>query len=146
MACMVGSMTMQTSGGAGPRRAYLDELKNYESTTGSTGFEDETVRRFEVQNARYGFDERQTWSLDHAMVETLYERLRMFQDLNHWTQTEGPVIAQFEGKSLTKGSAIAELLRLAELVLTTHGDPMAREAAAEQLWKLWVAVHPHMWS
>lgn len=139
-------MTMQTSGSARPRRAYLDELENYESTTATTSFDPQDLLHFEGQRALYGFDERQTWSLDYAMVETLYERLRMFQDLNHWTHTEGPEIGEFECKTFTKGSAIAELIRLAKLVLMTHGDPITRDTETKRLWDLWAVVHPHMWS
>lgn len=127
------------------RRAYLDRLGDY-TPADEYRHDDspELNRRIPVQRARYGFDERQTWSLDYTMVELLFERLQMFQDLNFWQQTDGE-ICEFEGEKITKRWAIDELIRLGELILSGHTDNN-REANAQRFWTIWATVHPWMWS
>lgn len=127
------------------RRAYLDDLENYEHSGAGGSTDEHFERRREVQRARYGFDERQTWSLDHTMVELLYERLKMFQALGEWKHTDGSIV-EFEGEEITKRWAIDELLLLGKTVLTEHLNTAKRDAAAARLWKLWAVVHPWMWS
>lgn len=46
-------------------------------------------KRFRKQRKKYGFDERETWSLDYTLLTWLYSHLRMFLD-NH-----GPVDLTF---------------------------------------------------
>lgn len=59
-------------------RAYLDEVGHPEiildEKTDSRNFKWEEQRDF------YGFDERETWALDHAFYCWLYERLRAYVD------------------------------------------------------------------
>lgn len=128
-----------------PRRAYLDCLGDY-TPADEYYHEDspELNRRIPVQRARYGFDERQTWSLDYTMVELLFERLQMFQDLNFWQQTDGE-ICEFEGETITKRWAIDELIRLGKLILSGHIDNNC-DANAQRFWTIWATVHSSMWS
>lgn len=141
---MVDPMTTDIAAPAPRRRAYLDRLGDYTPADEYPTESDELGRRVPVQRARYGFDERQTWSLDYTMVELLFERLCMFQDLNFWQQTDGE-ICEFEGEKITKRWAIDELIRLGELILSGHTD-RNREANAQRFWTLWATVHPWMWS
>ena len=92
---MVDPMTTDIAAPAPRRRAYLDRLGDYTPADEYPTESDELGRRVPVQRARYGFDERQTWSLDYTMVELLFERLCMFQDLNFWQQTDGEIRGYF---------------------------------------------------
>ena len=73
-------MTSENVASVPPRRAYLDGLQNYEHTESFTDEDPEVERCFAVQRARYGFDARQTWSLDYAMVKRHNDRMRRFPD------------------------------------------------------------------
>lgn len=141
---MVGPMATDLQKTPAPRRAYLDCLGDYTPADGYSLDSDEGNRRLAAQRARYGFDARQTWSLDYTMVELLFERIQMFQDLNFWQQTDGE-ICEFEGEKITKRWAIDELIRLGELILSGHTDNN-REANAQRFWTIWATVHPWMWS
>lgn len=142
---MVDPMLTAIEASAPRRRAYLDRLGDY-TPADEYPHDDspELSRRIPVQRARYGFDERQTWSLDHTMVELLFERLCMLQDLNFWQRADGE-ICEFEGETITRRWAIDELIRLGELILSGHTD-RNREANAQRFWTLWATVHPWMWS
>jgi len=136
------------------RRAYLDDLgPDYEPSTTWTnapdGKEDERQRRWNAQQRRYGFDSRQTWSLDTAMVELLYERLQAYLPLaDEYINLDFHKIS-FEGEELTQKEAIEKLIgycreRLAPDVYSENKDYQG-EKAAEKLWNLWAVLHPYMW-
>lgn len=123
-----------------PRRAYLDSLKNYETTTDWGKDGDKRNRRWQAQRTRYGFDDRQTWSLDYAMTELLYERLQMF------LQFSDPVIDldhhkfSFEDHEYTQREAIKELIRMGKKILQE-----SEEDLSPRFWLLWATVSPAMW-
>ena len=60
-------------------RKYLDDIgEDYSWVWKPEGSErDET---FEKEREIYGFDSRETWSLDHVFYMWLYERLKMYKE------------------------------------------------------------------
>lgn len=134
------------------RRAYLDSLgPDYEPSTTWTnapdGKEDERQRRWNAQQKRYGFDSRQTWSLDSAMVELLYERLQAYLILADQQINLEFHSVEFEGETLNQKEAIMKLLGYCREVLVPSYDDedFQEERAAKQLWNLWAVLHPYMW-
>lgn len=78
-----------------------------------TNFCDDTDgrnKKWKEERKIYGFDERETWSLDHYFVEWLYSHLMMYME------TGGTVIDlnyhkfNFEGKEYTQKEAIDYIL------------------------------------
>ena len=61
---------------------YIEEIMNIEDTP--YGWSKGTGRdeMWDKQREEYGFDERETWSLDYTFIYWLYERLRMFNEVN----------------------------------------------------------------
>lgn len=61
---------------------YIEEIMNIEESP--YGWSKNTGRdeMWEDQRREYGFDERETWSLDATFIYWLYERLRMFDEVN----------------------------------------------------------------
>lgn len=64
---------------------YLEEL-GIKATDicipNSENTEDSRMPRFLDQREKYGFDERETWSLDYTFACWLYEHLKMYLDVN----------------------------------------------------------------
>ena len=60
-------------------RFYIDELKKLGSVS-DDGISSDDTRHEQWKNERekFGFDGRDTWSLDFTMTEMLYERLQMY--------------------------------------------------------------------
>lgn len=131
------------------RRAYLDSLNGYEPVE-TWGLQDgadpaRRQRAWVAQRARYGFDSRVTWSLDTAMLELFYERLRMFRDL-------APAVISLEyhkfqwlGTTINQGEAIDLLILFIEDALDAEMDEGITIRAAENFWALWAQVHQVMW-
>ena len=65
-------------------RKYLNDIGIKDEETcipNSADTSDERMPRFLEQREKYGFDERETWSLDFTFSCWLYEHLRMFLDI-----------------------------------------------------------------
>lgn len=61
---------------------YIEEIMNIEDTP--YGWAEHTGRdeMWAEQRKEYGFDERETWSLDYTFIYWLYERLKMYNKVN----------------------------------------------------------------
>lgn len=116
-------------------RKYLNNLKNYTSLTEKDWGEDPRIEQWEKEKKEFGFDSRETWSLDTTMIELLYERLHMY------LEKADPVIVIREPVR----QAIEEILHLASIALDEEGDEEVSMEAADKLWKLWSENHRFMW-
>lgn len=60
---------------------YLSEIIDLKNTP--YGYSENTGRdkKWSEEREKFGFDERETWSLDISFFCWLYERLRMFKDI-----------------------------------------------------------------
>lgn len=136
----------QTPSVTAPRRAYLEKLQGYEPTT-SWGVDrnDERLEEWAKEQERYGFDSRQTWSLDIAMVELLYERLSMYLEIAENTIDLEIHVFEFEGEKLNQREAIKQLLSMAKLILTTTDFGEELRVRSTRFWSLWAITHPVMW-
>lgn len=67
------------------RHEYLYEIGIKDKDIMSNGYnleEDEGRKdRFLKSRQKYGFDDKETWNLDTAFIQWLYERLRMYEDV-----------------------------------------------------------------
>ncbi len=128
------------------RRAFLDSIPDYQpSTSWRDGENDPRERKWAIQQRRYGFDSRETWSLKSTMIELFYERLQLFLieaspivDLTNYK-------FQWKGGTITQEDAIRELIRLAAIVLSDEEDESAIDNSEADFWQLWAMIHPTMW-
>lgn len=100
----------------------------------------------EIQSI-YGFDERETWSLDATMIALLYERLKMYKEIS-----ENKVDLDFhsinieynnESKTMSQLEWIDMLLTLTETYLTDHND--TSQDKTKEIWIIWSELSPYMW-
>lgn len=96
------------------KHKYLEEIVNIENTP--YGFSQNTGRdeMWEQQKQEYGFDERETWSMDYTFVCWLYERLSMYDKVNI-VNTEAVTI-----DNNTFQQHIDKLIELCKTMITTR--------------------------
>jgi hypothetical protein len=65
------------------KRKYIDELGvKFEDTPQGWNTNDSRQEAWKQQREDYGFDSRETWSLDYTFKLWLYERLCMYNEIN----------------------------------------------------------------
>ncbi len=82
-------------------RKYLDDI-GYTDRHDMWNPDDPRQEVWAREREEYGFDERETWSLDHTFACWLYERLKMFKEINaidldyHTFEIDGEILTQDE--------------------------------------------------
>lgn len=120
-------------------RTFLNKLKNYKPVNTLTnqphGTPDSRSEKWVEQQEKYGFDARDTWSLDLTMTELLYERLHLY------LQEASDVIHIRDDQR----AAIEKMIELAATVLEKDGSDEITVPASKELWELWAEYHTRMW-
>ena len=90
---------------------YLEKIVNIENTPYGWNPTDKRQEMWKQQREQYGFDERETWSLDSTFIYWLYERLLMFKKYNKLETTN-----EFEinGEKLTFDQCINKMIENCE--------------------------------
>lgn len=126
-------------------RKYLDDIGVIDRL--DTGMEDDPRQeRWQKQREIYGFDDRETWSLNFAFYCWLYERLKMYLEVN-FVDLEFHKF-EYEGEELTQQECIDRMLKGCEMYFK-HEDSWN---ISEEDWKtisdvtkIWAIVWPAMW-
>ena len=126
------------------KRRYLDDMGVDYISDGIRGYSMRSLNRFRKQRKTYGFDERDTWSLDSMMIEMLYERVRMYVDVAsevvnldfHEFEIDGEVYSQIQ--------AIKLLLEACEKYLL-NDDLFPNDEDGKRVWEIWATLSPAMW-
>lgn len=126
------------------KRKYLDDLgvKNRWDQ-----INDEREKRWKKQRKTYGFDDRETWNLDSAFYEWLYERLMMYKEIG------GKIVnldsGQFEygGKIYSQAELIDEMLKRLEFNFSDKYNDWEEDQYkyVHEIEKMWAVVLPAMW-
>lgn len=107
-------------------RYYIDELGiDFEETPQGWNENDGRQEMWAKERKKYGFDERETWSLEYTMNLLLYERLCMYKevaciDLNYHR-------FNYKGKELTQLECIDRMIEGLKLDLTLGDHDKKRE-------------------
>lgn len=88
--------------------------------------------KFWWQRRTWGFDERDLWSLDHAIITFIYPRLRLFREDNYGGFPFHPTELDGEGnpRTLTAeewGGILDEMLAGFKLALDANSYPLSGE-------------------
>jgi hypothetical protein len=114
------------------RRKYIDELGiKFEDTPPGLNSDDNRQETWKNQREKYGFDERETWSLDYSFKLWLYERLCMFNDVNIIDTTYNTF--EYEGKTLTFQECIDRMLEGLKLDLTLPENSSDRKQHEKEI-------------
>lgn len=128
-------------------RKYLDDIgEDYSWVWKPEGSErDET---FEKEREIYGFDSRETWSLDYVFYMWLYERLKMFVEIGGQVVDLNYHKFDFKGKEYTQLELINMMIERLESYFKKEDLFVSSEEEYEpikEIGEIWALVLPAMW-
>ena len=123
------------------QRKYLDDL-GITDRPDTWNPDDRRQNQWEEQRKIYGFDERETWSLETAFYLWLYERLKMYLeytivDLDFYK-------FEYKGKTYTQKQMIDMMIERLEEYLTDETDEKSFEKYPNEICEIWALVLPVM--
>ena len=126
------------------KRKYLDDIKvngRWDQIT------DKREKRWKKQRKKYGFDERETWGLDEAFYEWLYERLKMYKEIGGRVVNLDYHRFEYEGKEYTQAELIDEMLKRLEVSFSEEYSDWKEDQYkyVHEIEKIWAVVLPAMW-
>lgn len=126
------------------KRKYLDDI-NVKNRWDQIS--DKRDKRWKKQRKKYGFDDRETWGLDEAFYQWLYERLMMYKEIGgRIVDLDAP---QFEygGKTYSQAKLIDEMLKRLRFNFSEEYNDFDQEqfAYVHEIEKIWATVLPAMW-
>ena len=104
-------------------------------------FKDRRNKQWKKERKKYGFDERETWSMDFTMIVLLYERLMMYNEIKSIDADYHKIT--IDSIEHTQQEWIDELIRLCELYLT--GDDLNLSKHSKRIWNIWNVLSAYMW-
>lgn len=128
------------------KRKYLDDI-GVADRPDTWCPNDDRQPEWDKEQAEYGFDERETWSMEYTFYCWLYERLKMFLDVNCIDLTFHKF--EFEGETLTQQECIDRMLTGCATYFNCEDyrwDATEEEVKIiEDVAKIWALVLPAMW-
>lgn len=97
-------------------RKFLEDL-GVKPTTEVTSPNDPRRAKWRQERKEYGFDSRDTWVLDKTMIELLYERVLLFEEVSILDRSERLVMVS--GVEIPFPNIVEEIIMLCERILTT---------------------------
>lgn len=131
-------------------RKYLEELNIKDEFPWEWNKNDDRQKYWEEQRKEYGFDERDTWSLDYTMDLLLYERLCMYKE--YVTGFIDLTFHKFtlKDEELTLGECLDRMiegLRL-NLTLDDYDEKRKEESTAKlisEVYDIYALCHRALW-
>lgn len=124
-------------------RKFLDDL-GVEYPEKWVTAEDERQPAWAAERKVYGFDSRDTWSLNTVMLQLLFERLSLYfekaderVDLTYRT-------FEWEGRTATQRELILELLEECKQALKDDSEELPADFT-QNIWRKWALIEPAMW-
>ena len=103
---------------------------------------------FEKEREIYGFDSRETWSLDYVFYMWLYERLKMFVEIGGQVVDLNYHKFDFKGKEYTQLELINMMIERLESYFKKEDLFVSSEEEYEpikEIGEIWALVLPAMW-
>lgn len=110
------------------------------------GEQDPRAETWAKEREIYGFDSRETWSLDTTFYLWLYEHLQMFKDYSKIVDL-GYHTFKYEGQEYTQEQLIDMMLERIRFCFSDEYDQNDPERYnyVHEIEKIWVIVLPAMW-
>lgn len=107
--------------------------------------DDERTPQWEMQREMYGFDERDTWSLDYTIALLFYERLRMYNDVNIIDTSSRKF--DYKGETLSMQDCIDRMLEGLEVRLNDDDFSYSIEKynKVTEVYEILALCHGSLW-
>lgn len=110
---------------------------------------DERMEYWEKQQKEYGFDDRETWNMDHIFIEWLYSHLMMYLETGGKTINLDYHKFTFDGTEYTQREAIDYILNACKKYLLCDdvycGNTGEIIPNVQKAVKLFAEILPAMW-
>lgn len=131
------------------RNKYLEDLGLKIEDYGSNYIYKEkegTNRRklFEQERKDYGFDERETWSLDYYFAEWLYSRLMMYKEVASNVVNLKYHKIEWKSKEITQLEAIDILINVSKDYILSENDYIKDTIPLEEVNKIYNTFYESM--
>ena len=125
-------------------RKYLERIVPREEILGYYDSSDKRKDCWDEQVEKYGFCEIETWDLDKAFAQIIYERLMMYLECaSNIFDLSQPTI-EILGAELTLKDAIEFTIWECEKAIKTT-NPDIYTKAMDIVWKMMGKMHRHLW-
>lgn len=109
---------------------------------------DNRNRSWKKKIKKYSVDPRDTWNMDISMITTLYERLKMYEEITIVNTDSAKILWKTKKsvKEITMTEYIKRLIKLCEKIikLAAANDEYDQKDVVE-LWTRWATASPYMW-
>lgn len=128
------------------KRKYLDDL-GIKDRHDLWNPNDNRQSIWQRQRREYGFDERETWSLDSAFYLWLYERLKMYLEYASRVVDLDFHEFIFKGEKYTQKQLIDMMIERLENYFANKYDTESEEESSrlDEVVEIWALVLPAMW-
>ena len=132
------------------KRKYIDELgiEYVETPQGwNTDIKDRRFSDWMKQREEWGFDERETWDLTYAFELWLYERLKVYDEVNIVDTRSKSHQFKYKGKILDFQDCINRMVEGLEIKLSDDAwwKDVDKKEKVEDVLKLFVLCYNCLW-
>jgi hypothetical protein len=128
-------------------RKYIDDLGiKYEDTPQGWCPDDPREEKWEEEKEIYGFDSRETWSLDYSFRLWLYERLCMYNEINIVDTSFHKF--EYKGETLTLQNCIDRMIEGLKLDLTIEEYDLKKKEVQNKIddvFPIFALCCPFLW-
>ena len=125
------------------KRYYLEKIGyKFYSASGYRKKKDKRHKKWARERRKYGFDSRETWNMDFAMVALLYERLSMYHKIAN--VSFDTYAFDWNGETVTQGVFMKRLMKLCENILTSS-DIDYKQEDVRDIWVKWATISQVTW-
>lgn len=126
------------------KRKYLADIGFAYSPDKLTGNR-KREKKWKKQRKKYGFDEREVWSMECTFYCWLYERLMMYKKLNDSTPLNDSFT--FQGKNYRQAELIEMMLERLRYFFSrdTYEYNEKMDDYIHDIEKIWAVILPEMW-
>lgn len=123
---------------------YIEDITDIENTPYGWNKGDGRSIEWKMDRDTYGFDERETWSLDSTFMYWLYERLMMFREVNHIDLDFHKF--NIKGNEMTQRECIDKIIENCKIYIQNRyiDDELAYDLKNETL-EIWKECIHSMW-
>ena len=125
-------------------RKYLEEIIPRKEIFGYYDHNDERREHWDKQIEEYGFSEVETWDLDKAFAQIIYERLMMYLEYADNVVDLSQSTIQVLNAELTLKDAIEFTIWECKKAIKTT-DPDIYTKAMDIVWQMMSKMHRHLW-
>lgn len=127
---------------------YLEDLGiNLEDTPYGYSQSEDLELESAQQRETYGFDDRETWSLNTTFVYWIYERVMMYKEVAEDNIDLEYHIFEIEGETLTQLECIESILEKCEIIMTEPDgfNDADRYTLTQEILVIWKEIISAMW-